>query len=311
MYDAVLHPAECFAWPHYLDKHRVPEEALAKAYSAVSDLERAWIKKNIAQLYAFDPPDAQEQIRITSRWTAGFQSFVHVRPKDWVILVLAGKSTSPARLVAALLPAITSGVKNILAILVDEAAPRPHQLVALELCGLDMVCALNGRQTKKLLTFLAQSKTRGVILDPDHLLAQSCLPENWRDAMALWRPAALRRMGLWTETPNQWDWQALAWNHSSLTIDVWGKPPGGKPPKKLPQGFARVRGDQEAFFDAGYQVLGIPVRFLAKAPPQRCDLILTPGQEGCWLWPDLHREIFLIRAICLATPQDPHGNPSF
>ncbi len=300
-----MHDAECFAWPDYLDKHKVSEEAFAEAYSVISDPERFWIKKNIAQLYALGSPDAREQTHTTSRWTVGFQSFVHIRPRDWAILTLAGKSASPSRLVAALLPTMTSGVNNILAIMVDEDNPRPLQMVALELCGLDMVCSLNRRQTQNLLAFLAQSGTKGVVLDPDHLLSQACLPENWREAMALWRPALPRRMGIWTEGPSQWDWQALAWNHPGLTIDVWGKPP-----KKLPQGFAWIREDQKAFFNTGYQVLGIPVRFLAKVPPPRCDLMLTPGQEGCWLWPDLHRELFLIRATCLATPRDPRKKPS-
>lgn len=294
-----MHDAECFAWPGYLEKNRVPEEAFAEAYAAVSDVERSWIKKNIAQLYAFHSPNGREQTRNASRWSAGFQSIVHLRPKDWAILILAGKSASPCRLVAALLPALTHGVGNILAVLLDKADPKPLQLVALELCGLDMVCALNRRQIKNLLAFLEQSRTRGAVLDPDHLLPESCLPENWRDAMALWRPAALRRMGLWTETSDQWDWQALAWNHPGMTIDVWGKPP-----KKLPQGFALVRGDQGAFFNAGYQVLGVPLPFLAKCPSPGCDFMLTPGQEGCWLWPDLHREIFLTRAVCLGDSPD-------
>jgi hypothetical protein len=294
-----MHDADCFAWPDYLDNHRISEASFAKAYAVVSDIERSWIKKNIAQLYAFASPDAQEQTHTTSRWSVGFQSSVHVRPKDWTVLFLAGKSVSPSRSVAALLPAMTSGVENISAILVDSAEPQPRQLVALELCGLDLVYTLDGNKIKNLLAMLAHSGSKGVILDPDHLLLQSCLPENWRGSMALWQPAPLHRLGIWTETPNQWDWSALAWNHPGWTVDVWGKPP-----KKLPPGFISVRGDKEALFNAGYQVLGIPARFLAKAPPTNCNLILTPGQECCWLWPDLHRELFLSRAVCLATTCD-------
>lgn len=286
-----------FSWPDFHDKHRISEDALAQAYAALSDIERSWIKKNIAQLFALFPPNAKEQANSAIRWTTGLQTVIRTRPKDWVILLLSGSLSGPARAISAVLPAMTSGVRNILAVFQGQTNPPAPLLAGLEMCGVESVCSLNPRKTKELFNSLAHFPAKGVVLDLEGSLPALRLSDS-SGAMAIWRPAPLHSIGIWSETAHQWDLRTLAWSHPDLAFDVWGKTP-----KKLPVGFKTISGDWKAFCNHAYRARGIPALLLRNAPASCCDLILTPGQEGCWHWPDLHPEIFLFRQMILETPE--------
>ncbi len=288
--------SEPFSWPVHLKRYRITEQSLAEAYAALSDTERSWIKKNIAQLYALAPANAKSRVSTATRWVCGFQSTACIRPRDWAILLLDQSLTGPVWAVSAIVPAMTSGVPNILAVCQNTSSPSPHLLAGLELCGVDTICRLGRRNVSSLLENLAASATSGVILNPDNSLAQRHLPNSWPGSVAVWKPASPRRMGIWSETTDQWDWTTLAWNHPGLPLEVWGASPG-----KLPPGCTKKPGDWTLFCDQAYLAMGIPEQRLPETRKLRRQLILTPGQEGCWHWPDLTPEWFQTREMILET----------
>lgn len=284
--------ADLFSWPALVDKHKVSERAFAKAYAVLSDQERSWIKKNIAQNHALFPATAWERTDCVTHWHSGLKTSVSTRPRDWLVLVPAGPLFGPARTVATLVPALTSGIKNILVLIPSRENPDPSLLVSLELCGLDMACSLNPESTAGLFARLALSPGQGVLLAPDVFLADMGL--DGLPAAAVWRPAPPSRMGVWSEAAGQWDWQVLSWNHSGQTLEIWGRAPKNPAP-----GWKIRRGCWSSFLKQGYRAAGVPAHLAEAIPPGTCELILTPGQEGCWHWPDLPKDLFLSRRATL------------
>jgi|GEM_PF-3161149 len=285
-----------FAWPVYLDKHKIPDKVFAQAYAALSEIERSWIKKNIAQLYALAPANTKEQTSTDTQWTCGLHSTTRTRPRDWGILLLDASCSGPAWTVAAILPALTSGVRHILAVFLNQIVPSSHLLAAVELCGVDTVCCLRRKKIITLLEDLTGFSTQGVVLNPDNSFPGPLLPNSWQETMVVWQPAPPRRMGIWSEATHQWDWPTLVWNHPNLNLEIWGTGP-----KKLPPGCTRMSGNWSVFCSQSYRVLGVPDLRLPEIREQRCELILTPGQEGCWYWPDLTPQWFQTRQSTLET----------
>ncbi len=285
-----------FTWPEYLDKHKIPENAFAEAYTVLSDIERSRIKQNIAQLYSMAPFAGYTETSISRQWAAGFHSRIHIRPKDWVLILLSGTYSGPASLVSAVIPALTSGVSSVLAVFLAQAAWMPRLLVSLELCGLESVCVLGKRQLRTLLSHLLPMPTRGVVLDPDGMLADMSMPGNWPGDTTLWQAPRHDTIGIWYEAGTRWDVQALAWNHPGLRIEIWGNGP-----QKLPPGCNRMSGGWEDFCRNDFQAVGLPKNHLIKHPRLRCNLVLTPGQENCWLWPDMSPDLFRTRQAALVS----------
>lgn len=294
-----------FTWPEHLDKHKIPESAFAEAYAALSDIERSRIKQNIAQLYSMAPFAGYTETSISRQWAAGFCSHIRIHPKDWVLILLSGTHSGPASMVSAVVPALTSGVTSVLAVFLDQPAWMPRLLVGLELCGLESACVLGKRQLRTLFSRLSAMRTRGVVLDPDGMLATMSMPSNWPGDTVLWQAPCRETMGIWCDAGACWDFPALSWNHPGLRIEIWGNTPS-----KLPTGCNRMSGSWEEFCRNDFQAVGLPQAHLLNYPGLRCDLVLTPGQENCWLWPDMSPELFRTRQAALDSMESLHRNDS-
>lgn len=279
---------ESFSWPAYLDKYTIREQTFAAAYAALSEVERSRIKNNICQLYSLAPANTREQITTATHWTSGFQSMTSTRPRDWCLLLLDSARCSLAGTVAAAVPALTSGIPEILTVFLGRVELSPRLLTGLELCGVPRACVLTRKTCKRLLDDLNRSLAQGLVLDLDNLFQGFRLTDSRQNSMTVWQNAPQDRIGVWSESPNQWDWQALSWNHSDVTIEIWGKAL-----KTLPPGGKRMTGDWNAFLCQGYRTIGVPARLANDLPGFHGDLVLTPGQENCWYWPDLSPSLFL------------------
>lgn len=242
---------------------------------------------------------------ISRQWAAGFCSHIRIRPKDWALILLSGTHSGPASMVSAVVPALTSGVTSVLAVFLDQPAWMPRLLVGLELCGLESACILGKRQVRTLLSHLSAMQTRGVILDPDGMFAAMSMPSDRPADTILWQAPRRETMGIWCDAGTNWDLQALSWNHPSLSIEIWGN----KPPK-LPRGCNRISGSWEEFCRNDFQAVGLPKDHLLKYPQLHCSLVLTPGQENCWLWPDMSPELFRTRQAALDSLEQLHCNGS-
>ena len=121
--------------PAWLENCRPDDTLYADAYEGTPAELRALLKTAIA--FAFHRWPLADDEKLTSRTSAraGFRHSESSCPAGWVIASLGPGFASPARLLAALVPAILSGVSRIL--IVSEAAFSPAVCTALELAGLE------------------------------------------------------------------------------------------------------------------------------------------------------------------------------
>ena len=299
-----------WVWPVLSDDLRVPDDVLAAAYASVGDVERSWIKKNIAQLYALHPPAGMDQTRTRTRWRSGLATTSTSLVKPWACLVcpepmpeagsasesltlaesLAGPfvGAGPAGIAAALVPVMTAGISDILAILPPSSLQSAHLLTTLELCGLENVYAVPREAIPRELHALVAREPTGLILDLGGLASCDPLTAEAFHRTMVWRPRLSGRLRIWCAEPDQWDWSTLEWNHPHARIEAWG-PCRETAPDRVLQG----DGDWDDFHRLPGAVLGVGADML-HAPNMSGlpdlpgpGLILTPGQEGCWYWPDL------------------------
>ncbi|WP_272699976.1 hypothetical protein [Desulfovibrio sp. Fe33] len=273
-----------FSLSDLIGESQVDDSLFAEAYGLSADGERALMKTCIARLYDWYGPRKDTAGQVSTRWRGGFDSVSRFRPVDFALVLFDESFVSPARLLAALVPAIACGVGNILAVRLDGKGNWPHPLLtAMELAGQELAADLSAERVAGLLRDLAGTGATGVVLDlagrPD------VCPDMSR--LAVYRPLFDCSGSIFLDGEEDFDLEALSFAQPDIAFTVFGAD------VPLPEGFARGGADFAAFLD--------DVRDVAVVPADRIDdaldkarLVLGPGQEGCWVWPDLHPGFFLF-----------------
>lgn len=270
-------------WPDSLERGRVGEGAFAAAYARVTDRQRAWIKTALAALYAAwggpRPLDETRQaalghdLRLTRLDT----------PLDYALVACGPGFASPARLAAAILPALCARVPEVAAVRVGGGAwPRPL-LTTLELCGVESVFRLGSRAFAGLARELA-ALGRGALVVLDGL-AVPAVPTGGPTVLDARLDGPV---GVFPGPDAAFDWDALAFAHPDLTFHVHGATPPPTGPFVPGQGaLAETAGLGYAAVYAGEAD--------ARAALTAAPLVLGPGRESLWLWPRLAPAVFRQR----------------
>ncbi len=127
-------------WPQLLAKYDIADTLRATAYENAHARERACLKNAMAfhALQGEGPHCEHIQRNFANR---GYWLNVKTQPVPWVLCICSAGYASPARLIAALMPAIMAGVPDIYVLYLDEN-PSPALLLALELMGLEQAVAV-------------------------------------------------------------------------------------------------------------------------------------------------------------------------
>lgn len=152
--------------PGWLEACRPDDALYADAYEGTPAELRALLKTAIA--FAFHRwPSADGETRIArASGRSGFRHEEVARPVDWALAVLGPGFASPARLLAALIPAVIAGAGRIL--VVSEAPFSAAVCTALELAGLEDSFLLDGEQMPGLYEDLRALSPEGrVLVFPD------------------------------------------------------------------------------------------------------------------------------------------------
>lgn len=284
-----------FSRTDLLDAWRIPDQDFARAYACVSNVHRSWIKKNIAQLYALYPPAGVDHAVTRSARSGGFSSITLNRPRPWACLLLPEAPSGPAQVLAALVPAMTSGIEHILVLLRQSSGWPALLLTSLELCGAETVCALPaGQNPATLLQALAAQAPTGLVLALDGATSADLSTSSDFAQSAFWRPPSANSIRVWCDASDQWFWSTLIWNHPRTPLEAWG-PARNDAPDHVQQ----VSDPWEDFCKPGALALGVGNHLLHAPELPKTGLILTPGQEGCWFWPDLQPEICIQARMIL------------
>ena len=282
-----------FALPHWTSQ-LVPDDALfAQAYQDLSDRERAWIKTGIARLYDWYGPRKDVGGEDLRRWSGGLETHTRFDAVDFAVVLFDDTLLSPARLLAALVPAIATGVRQVVAVRVGEdSAPwRKAILTGLELAGQESVIGVDQNQARRLLAELRETDRPGAVAVLGPKAMETCVSEQYAATrMAFWRPRFSRMATVWMEEGDPLDLDALAFIHPDIAFSVYGAE------TELPgPNFTRAEGGFDDFLHASSDVAYLPRERMAAAAGM-VKLALGPGLEGTWVWPDLHSLHFQFRS---------------
>ena len=270
--------------PDLIGESLVDDALFAAAYGESSDRERALMKTCIARLYDWYGPRKDMACEVSKGWRGGFASVARSAPVDFALVLFDGNFVSPARLLAALVPAVACGVPNVLAVRVDGGGEWTGPLLtAMELAGQELVADMTTEGVSSLLGDLAETGASGAVVD---LTARPGLCAG-SGRLPVQSPVFDPGVALFLDGPETFDLDALAFIHPDTAFTAFGAD------VPLPDGF--VRGGEE--FSAFLEEVGDA----AFVPADRINdtlgharLVLGPGQEGCWVWPELHPEFFLF-----------------
>ena len=274
--------------PEWLEAYGLEESELDQAYTSLDQTARARLKKTIAQLFEFYSQYSVQERRCETHWSAGMVTVQRLRPVPWTLTVLAPEIDSPAQLLAAALPPLSLGVECCLVVRAAAGSPWPPSLIcAMELAGLERMYSLPREHLPSLVDYLDRVSPWGTVLclgEVTPLGAHNCKPRS----ITLDPP---RSVGLWYEESVFWDEAALRFAHPSLELLRHG--PGAPPPAS---GREAPAADWNAFVSRDAEGLFVPPRLIPSAMDHQ-RLVLGPGQEACWVWPQLTREVFLQRRL--------------
>ena len=150
-------------WPDWVDAHRVRDEDSAAAYEAAGPLARAAIKTAIGMYFRYDEPTREVIHEFRTDHISGLWRSRTVFPAPWAVVALTPRYTAAARLLAALMPAILSGVASIATVCLD-GVPSDPCLATLDLAGVNDVFSMTTAELCALLEETQPGPGRLVLL---------------------------------------------------------------------------------------------------------------------------------------------------
>jgi hypothetical protein len=274
-----------------VDAFRIADATFAAAYDALGDKRRSVLKKWISQLYLFWGRERSLCRTQIQQWDQGVTTHECVRPLDWTLFVLSPDFSSPAQLLAALLPALLAGVPRVVVAREEAEIPFPAPLLAcMELAGQELVLEMNAASILEMTGAMFAESRRGKVCflgkSPVMAPVRNLLPERAFLGLATSGTTG----GIWFDGCAQWDTQTLAWTLPDTVFCA-----GGDVPESMDNGLKmRLHSSSEKdFWTQDFDVL-----YTSDPSSQgRCPCVFGPGQEGGWFWPDLTPRIFMDTAM--------------
>ena len=275
--------------PSCLEKCLLDKEQFSRAYNIISARNRAWLKKHIAELskwYNYHNYPLKHEIRKHS-WTQGWNTVISKRPIDSVLVVLYPGFTSPAQLLSAVLPPKIAGVDRVLVCCCSQESGNWQEsvLLALELAGVEEVYDFSCEQLKILLEkikslgqltkLLHINSVNNFSFDPFYNLATP------KDIIFLNSP---QKCGIWLNDGEIPDIEALHFAHPDMYLQFWSQ--DSKSLQSISTEYDQYTGTWEDFCNCNFDLVFAPSH-LHMQLLSRFSLVLTPGEECFWIWPDL------------------------
>ncbi|MFP4167261.1 MAG: histidinol dehydrogenase [Desulfonatronovibrionaceae bacterium] len=245
------------------------DELMGRAYEAVGEYGRALIKQALAGLYYFYAPSGRIQGKSTLNPESGQGLFRLRRPVPSLDLLIGQGYVSYPRLLAAAVPAVCCGVREIRALVQDGEQTSPWILAALELCGVEEVYFLPADSELPAPGEASFSKVRvelGRVADRQAAGIPNC---------KVWTEPRNMRAGIWQEPGSAIDCRVLTDLHPDIEFFVYS--PNGMEGAKV--------SSKSEFTRLDHDVVYAPAKVLRDCV--RAWLGLGPGMERTWLWPEI------------------------
>lgn len=274
-------------WPQWLEAFRVPDGPRAAAYEGTPAHLRAAIKTALALHQAHAGEMDSRTCRDERFPRRGFRRMSTDGPAPFALVAFPASLRSPARLAAALMPAILAGVPLTGAFCLG-GEPTPEALVTLELAGVEDAFALPADDFARLAGELP--RCRVALL---HGLDGAALPERDRLPGRIWHEDALPLFLLPQDVAVDKELLAFAHGPDCAAQALHGKAAravldgGPLPGPCLP---AAVLEEDEA------------ARLAMTDETSPVELLLAPGCETFWLHPGLTPDFFRCRRRAFSLP---------
>jgi len=286
-----------FVFPDWLNEFVPADELFANAYQAMGDQRRAAMKTCIARLYDLYGPKKNIGRDTVIDWRGGFRSRAVVAPVDFSVTLFDGNLLSPARLLATLVPALAGGVKRVLAVRIADGSPWAEAvLTGLELAGQELVADMDEAQVRRLFADLRDSGANGAVtvLGPKAGAIKS-IEIQAASRMSFWRPRFNRAAAVWMSDRSSFDLEVLAFMHPDVIFNVFGEDVF-----RPSENFNYMGDSYTDFIDSITDVAYVSSEHIDEAL-RHAKLVLGPGQEACWVWPDLYPEQFEYHSTALTS----------
>ena len=293
-------------FPQWMLSRALPDQRFAEDYEAMAPGGRAWLKKNIAVAHA-----RHGGVRFGPRYEAveydlGFSAMEQTERRIWAAVFIGPAVLSPARVLAAVLAALLSGMEQVIVARispgVDDCPAWPLGVLAgLELCGQELAVDAAPDQATRLIQAMAEAGGPGAVLDLGAEVAMPDTENAWAPGHVVrWtvRPAP-PRLAVWADKDTEWDFETLARTHPEARFTVSGPGAFGAPLGSVESGE-----DIESLIAKGYDAVFAP-RALVKQALGAAPLVLGPGFEGCWFWPGLDSGFFRRGNVAFHEQQGP------
>ncbi|HAS88769.1 MAG TPA: hypothetical protein DCS48_05625 [Desulfovibrio sp.] len=265
-----------FEFPEWLQDYQIEDEIFGEAYEATLPPQRAWLKKTIAQVYGINSPEAPSKAWNVNTWRGGYETEVSTAPLDWTVMLLDDSSVAPVRILAALVPALAAGVKNILVVYCGTGGLPQSVLAGFELAGQEDVVNLPQQKVDELLEQLMHNGIDGAVLD---LRANMALMP-YGPGVRYWRAPEISSISVCKEEDSP-DMDVLAFVHPDVE-------------------FTEV--DENSLEEVQADAAVVPAEIVGDAL-MNFNIVLAHGQEGCWLWNGFNSSFFKRESIALAVAE--------
>jgi len=294
-----------WAIPSWLHARLIPDARFARAYDAVGDGQRALLKGLIADHFALNPPAPALRTDCAQVLASGLALRSVAAPRPFVLLLADASLDAPALLLAALMPALSARVAEVLVLRLGARVGLPDGLLtACELAGQERVAALSPALASRLLSECAASGLPGLVLYPDtpdlRRIVQRPALRAQLDASCL-RLVPLsppRSLSLWRDAPGQFDPEVLAFLFAGQVFASGGAQPGRR------SRTAKAVGPGDAAFSAfaatPRDLLLVPDARLGAGQPN-ARLVVGESRTGLWTWPELSPGLFARTAQTFAS----------
>jgi len=281
--------------PSWLLPSLAPDARFARAYEALGAERRALLKGLIADHFALSPPAAALRTRCTREQVSGLSCRSVSTPRPFVLLLTDASLDAPALLLAALMPALSSGAADVLVLRLGARSGLPDVLLtACELAGQERVAAVSPALAARLLLDCAGSGQPGLVLYPDtpslRRLVQrpglrAALDASDLRLLPLKPPRAL---GLWRDAAGQFEPGRLGLLYGEHGFATGGVQPG--------------RRSRKAPDDTAFAAFAVQPHDLLLVPDARCNtcqtaarLVVGESRLGLWTWPELSApDVFVV-----------------
>jgi hypothetical protein len=283
-----------WACPPWLTTRFIADARFARAYDAIGDRRRALLKGLIADHFALTPPVPSLRAQCSQQLVSGLTRHASTSPRPFVLLLSDDSLDAPALLLAALMPALSSGAADVLVLRLGARQALPDVLLtACELAGQERVAALGPALAVRLLSECAQCGLPGLVLYPDSPDLRRVLNRPGLRAQLDASPLRLmplrlpKALGLWRDAPTQFDPERLGFLFGARTFEAGGAQPG--------------RRNRKAPDEAGFGVFAATRRDLLLLPDARLEagqsgarLVVGESRAGLWIWPELSPALLAV-----------------